>query len=1263
MRRLWALILAAVCGPGTGQASESPYSVGPFIDPRDAASCGALGHTPITLWNECESLVDRAHKTIAWGGVQSIPNQPAGCWYYYTTGQEEGITLRFNAAVSGQPTDFFRATNQERFGFFCTGYAPPAPPLAPFVDGPGELSICTKAQAEDPNNMPTYDECYAHFVARGDYANNPQMQFHVTPSPFNMDTSVAKGWCFLLVMTGSGFTNQRGDISFYHKNSYVANSVTCFETPSPCLCRLPSPPSPPPPGPPHPPTVPGSCSNLVKLIGTRIPVTAFANKVFCYSLGSIVNCNMAYRWKNAQQTEIQLCKHVAASDSCEFDEYDTGAVCNFPPSAPPPSPLPPTTPYAAACAEVQAVVDARTALSALNNPKDYCSDVGSLANCPTLYQYVSPVLVRTCYVKPNDKCGMEADVACPSPSAPPAPPSTSAHAACEASGAPPTGRTWILSNQGESCADACVREGKACDASVLQADISIRACFDTFDAELNMDCDFIDPGVWDGNPSVGHNQATGNKQCYYQQSSSPTDTFLCAPSLADYQRACPCNAVGTSPAPPSPYQPTPVIVPTTTPVLPGGTLPTGVVGPFLCEDPGCEGCLDKGHAHIMLYGACEAIYQAMDPQETPYGGSLLWQGLVTNRETHPPGCSMTFMPPVTNVAPAGLMFHNTANYDNQVADYGEATILDAGDGVGSFDVVFWCASQINPPAPPPNRPPHRPNHEVTQADDVPCAAVAEIEHRVDVRTLASVDNCGALMQRSWYTRGLCRNFYKSKNNGEFTLCRLGTSSETEPDCVGWDVVRCDPPPSPPPPSPPPPSPSPPPPDAPPPPACTDDVLTHTWALGTAGGNCNDACEAQQLVCVLDPHVPTSETCMDFLVTSLGGQCDSFIGDLPASQAIPMVHTSNVCGYPGNGQDEFACEKQMTNQHRVCPCETGSPALPPSPPPPSPSPPPPSPPPPSPPPPSPPPPSPSPPENWCYYVDDTANCGFIDPFGNSAPVTNCPAGMRVLTIDECNDAAEQLINDFWKDEGSKDADAGLYLHKTAYDYEPPGHPNFVSSGWMTGCFTRADRVANDGTQKYVWYSERIGVAPALFDSCREICKSVCSPSVPPAPPPLTPPLTPTSHINVGKRGLILSEEITTTCMNHFSSAVSWTYDYSHRIQKAEQLAWHNDHNVEFVPMVFGFRIDSQTTVGSAYTSCFLTQTKADNQGGTLCNGATELIAQIQWLKTQFTHPIQYLSTINEPFRPRRSNAAKKTTATSRALALAQVGIEQPRPAGF
>ena len=130
----------------------------------------------------------------------------------------------------------------------------------------------------------------------------------------------------------------------------------------------------------------------------------------------------------------------------------------------------------------------------------------------------------------------------------------------------------------------------------------------------------------------------------------------------------------------------------------------------------------------------------------------------------------------------------------QAESYEDSALGAVGSYFSGNVVLFYCKSAAlspSPPAAPPNRPPHRPNHQVTQAEDVPCAAVAEIEHRVDVRTLGQVANCGDLMQRSWYTRALCRNFYKSKTNGEYTLCRLGTSSASEPDCVGWDVVKCE----------------------------------------------------------------------------------------------------------------------------------------------------------------------------------------------------------------------------------------------------------------------------------------------------------------------------------------------------------------------------------------------------------------------------------------------------------------------------------------
>ena len=59
--------------------------------------------------------------------------------------------------------------------------------------------------------------------------------------------------------------------------------------------------------------------------------------------------------------------------------------------------------------------------------------------------------------------------------------------------------------------------------------------------------------------------------------------------------------------------------------------------------------------------------------------------------------------------------------------------------------------------------------------------MAAIEGRVDIRDLTEVANCGDLMTRPWYTCAHCDNFYKSKNDGSYILCRLGTSSETEPE--------------------------------------------------------------------------------------------------------------------------------------------------------------------------------------------------------------------------------------------------------------------------------------------------------------------------------------------------------------------------------------------------------------------------------------------------------------------------------------------------
>ena len=71
-------------------------------------------------------------------------------------------------------------------------------------------------------------------------------------------------------------------------------------------------------------------------------------------------------------------------------------------------------------------------------------------------------------------------------------------------------------------------------------------------------------------------------------------------------------------------------------------------------------------------------------------------------------------------------------------------------------------------------------------------------------------------------------------------------------------------------------------------------------------------------------------------------------------------------------------------------------------------------------------------------------------------------------------------------------------------------------------------------------------------------------------------------------------------------------------------------VEFVPMVHGFRIDQQLTPGGSYTSCFLTAAAAAKQAdGVQCNGGVELSEQLGRLIPQFTKETKYISTINEP----------------------------------
>jgi hypothetical protein len=363
------------------------------------------------------------------------------------------------------------------------------------------------------------------------------------------------------------------------------------------------------------------------------------------------------------------------------------------------------------------------------------------------------------------------------------------------------------------------------------------------------------------------------KYVYYSERVAANPEFIRQSCREICKGYCPPGAPPLlPPLPPPPPPLLPTIDPTagSTPQMPGGTPPDGVAGPFLCDAAGCEGCLDKGYEHIEAYGACFAIYQALDPKQGPYGGALVWSGMVSDPDGrgHPPGCSMVFLgPPSGGGSPAltdADMRYNSPGQQDQVADYGDANILAI-----NMEIVFWCAAIASPSPPPPSNPPFRPAHAVTPYGSAPCVEVAAIEGRVDIRTLTEVANCGDLMNRPWYTRAHCDNFYKSKNDGSYTICRLGTSSATEPDCVGWDSVACPPPPpSPPPPSPPPspPPPSPPPPGPPPPPASPPHTAQQLeYGSGSAcpeneySQPATSAAECKQLIDELYPGATGAES--------------------------------------------------------------------------------------------------------------------------------------------------------------------------------------------------------------------------------------------------------------------------------------------------------------------------------------------------------------------------------------------------------------------
>ena len=130
---------------------------------------------------------------------------------------------------------------------------------------------------------------------------------------------------------------------------------------------------------------------------------------------------------------------------------------------------------------------------------------------------------------------------------------------------------------------------------------------------------------------------------------------------------------------------------------------------------------------------------------------------------------------------------------------------------------------------------------------------------------------------------------------------------------------------------------------------------------------------------------------------------------------------------------------------------------------------------------------------------------------------------------------------------------------------------------------------------------------------------------------------------------MSDQITATCLHHFSDAASWAYDYGHIFKTIDNLLWMNANNIEFVPMVWGFRVDTQQTLGVDFTSCYLTQQQTDKVAGRVkCNGAQELTAQLGRLVNNLNVRPQYINTINEPYASNPSNHIHPLAVASFAL---------------
>ena len=194
----------------------------------------------------------------------------------------------------------------------------------------------------------------------------------------------------------------------------------------------------------------------------------------------------------------------------------------------------------------------------------------------------------------------------------------------------------------------------------------------------------------------------------------------------------------------------------------------------------------------------------------------------------------------------------------------------------------------------------------------------------------------------------------------------------------------------------------------------------------------------------------------------------------------------------------------------------------------------------------------------------------------------------------------------------------------------------SCSFPSGCIFKAEASETDG-QLY------FNSCPADQAVSEEDTAVLCStwgepppPLDPPSPPPPSP-SPPPPTFNKLRRGIIMSDQITATCLHHFSDAASWAYDYGHIFKTIDNLLWLNANNIELVPMVWGLRVDTQQTLGVDFTSCYLTQQQTDKVAGRVkCNGAQELTAQLGRLVNNLNVEPQYINTINEPYALKPSN---------------------------